>query len=77
MKIRRIVPNNAEFSINRSNRIVYPLTGLEVGIIMWVDLTDFLKANSTETFIISVIGTVLVWMYRCISFVYYVDRHIP
>lgn len=43
---------------------------------MWADLADFLKANSTETFIISVIGTLLVWMYRCISFVYYVDRHI-
>lgn len=31
---------------------------------MWADLAEFVKANSTETLLISIIGTALVWMYK-------------
>ncbi|MUG68982.1 MULTISPECIES: hypothetical protein [Paenibacillus] len=31
---------------------------------MWADLAAFIKANTTETLLISIIGTILVWMYK-------------
>ncbi|WP_042166675.1 hypothetical protein [Paenibacillus gorillae] len=31
---------------------------------MWAEIAAFLKANSTETLIISIVGTILVWMYK-------------
>lgn len=31
---------------------------------MWADIAAFLKANASETLIISIIGTILVWMYK-------------
>ncbi|MFC5404669.1 hypothetical protein [Cohnella soli] len=31
---------------------------------MWTEIAAFLKANTTETLLISIIGTILVWMYK-------------
>lgn len=31
---------------------------------MWTEIAEFLKANTTETLLISIIGTILVWMYK-------------
>jgi len=31
---------------------------------MWADLAAFIKANTTETLLISIIGTILIWMYK-------------
>ena len=31
---------------------------------MWAEMAEFAKANSTETLLISIIGTALVWMYK-------------
>ncbi|WP_028545803.1 hypothetical protein [Paenibacillus taiwanensis] len=31
---------------------------------MWADIAAFLKANTSETILISIIGTILVWMYK-------------
>lgn len=31
---------------------------------MWTEIATFLKANTTETLLISIIGTILVWMYK-------------
>ena len=31
---------------------------------MWAELASFLQANATETLVISIIGTLLVWMYK-------------
>ncbi|WP_058302884.1 hypothetical protein [Gorillibacterium timonense] len=31
---------------------------------MWTELAQFVKANSTETLLITIIGTVFVWMYK-------------
>ncbi|MDK8182034.1 hypothetical protein [Paenibacillus sp. UMB4589-SE434] len=31
---------------------------------MWADIATFLKANASETLLISIIGTILVWMYK-------------
>jgi hypothetical protein len=34
---------------------------------MWTQLAEFLEANGRETLIISVVGTLLVWMYKQIK----------
>jgi len=31
---------------------------------MWAELAAFLKANTTETLLITIVGTILVWMYK-------------
>lgn len=31
---------------------------------MWTEIATFLKANTTETLLISIIGTIVVWMYK-------------